>query len=132
MDLTPDTLDRACALMKAIRTSDYHVGGCYSLVFSISAVEFHLTFGLPDDLVLLIPAPTESLPNTQFIFKCNAIAFHPRASPQQYMICFHEVQGLVKTPKLLVAGDIDGVRAFRFYSIPGVETEGELDFPPQL
>jgi len=48
------------------------------------------------------------------------------------MVCFLQVEGRLKTPKLLIAGDTSGIRRLLTYSIPGTETDGDIEFPKQL
>jgi hypothetical protein len=132
LDLTPDALDRACKLLNASLVSESHEDSTYSIVFKMGAQQYYITFGLPDELVLLMPSHSETSQDIQFTFKCNAISFHPRGTPKWHAICFHETQRLVKTPKLLIACNETGACRLLFYSIPGMEVDGELEFPNQL
>lgn len=124
--------DRACDLMHANRLTDFDQDEQLAIALSIENQEYYLVFRLPGDLSML-NSSTPPLPGgLEFIFKCNSIAFHPAASPANYMICFLEVEGRLKTPRLLIAGNESGIRRLITYSIPGVESEGEIEFPKQL
>ena len=119
--------------MKAVYTTDYHEEGYFSLDFIVGCDEYRLTFGLPGNQVMLSsksPDPRSS--HTQFIFECNAITFHPRASQEFYMLIFHTAFERMMSPKILIAGDSRGVTRMVQYSIPATEIEGELEFPQQL
>jgi hypothetical protein len=130
LELNPETLDQARLLLHALITEPDE-NGVYSLIFKMHSEEYAITF-LRDELVMLSPSIAKPSCDIQFIFKCNAISFHPRGTPQWYALCFHEVHGTLKTPKLLIAGDNECARRLLLYSLPLVEVDGELEFPHQL
>ena len=127
MELTTEAFARACELMQATHTTDGHVDGFFSLDFNVGEQNYLLTFGLPNNQAMLI---SPGAMNTQFIFECNAITFHPKATKEGYMLLFHTVSGRMIAAKLLVAGDSHGVTHLLQYSVPA--SEGEVEFPRQL
>ena len=133
MDLTPDAFERACELMKATYTPDYHGDGFFSLDFVARNEEYRLTFGLPGNQAMLsVKAPSARSSLIQFIFECNAITFHPNATQDFYMLFFHTAFGRTMDPKLLIAGDSHSVTRLVQYSLPPTEIEGEIEFPRQI
>jgi hypothetical protein len=129
MDLTDEAIERVCDLINAMKTDEYHEVG-FSLIFRIANDEHRLSFGLPDDLVVLWPPQPHSFPDTQFLFRCNSVEFHSRSSKQSYMLCFTDVRDGLTHPRMLIAGGEDGATHFRLYSIPGNDLE--FEFPLQL
>ena len=125
-------LDRACELMHAHRLTDFDEDEQPAIAFKVGEREYYLAFKLPGDYSMLNPSNSHLGEGFEFIFKCDSIAFHPASTTANYMICFLEILGRLKTPKLLVAGGDNGVRRMIMYSIPGVETDGEIEFPRQL
>ena len=133
LELTSEAFDRACELMMASYTTDYHVDGFFSLDFVAGYDEYRLTFGLPGNQVMLSTKPPSTRTSlTQFIFECNAITFHPKATKDFYMLLFHTAFGPLMSPKLLIAGDSHRVTHMIRYSLPATEVEGEIEFPRQL
>ena len=133
MDLTPDAFKRACDLMKATYTTDYHADGFFSLDFVAGNEEYRLTFGLPGNQAMLsFKQPSTRSTLTQFIFECNAIIFHPKASQDFYMLIFHTSYGRMMSPKMLIAGDSHGVTRLVQYSLAPTEIDGDIEFPQQL
>ena len=117
--------------MNATYTTEYHEDGFFSLDFTAGNEEYRLTFGLPGDQVMLSTKPNDNhTPVTQFIFECNAIAFHPKATKDFYMLLFHTSFGQQISAKLLLAGDSRGVTNVIQYSLS--PTEGEIEFPRQI
>jgi hypothetical protein len=119
--------------MKATYTTDYHEEGFFSLDFVARNDEYRLTFGLPGNQVMLSTKPPSTRTSlTQFIFECNAITFHPKATKDFYMLLFHTAIGKQVSAKLLLAGNSRGVTNMIHYSISSTEIDGEIEFPRQL
>jgi hypothetical protein len=129
MQLTDEAFERVCELMNAMKTDEYHEIG-FSLIFRIANDEYRLSFGLPDDLVVLLRPHSNSFPDTQFLFRCNSVEFHSRSSKKSYMLCFTDVRDGLTHPRMLIAGGEDGATHFRLFSIPGNDLE--FEFPQQL
>ena len=133
MEITPKAFARVCELMKAIYTTDYHEDGFFSLRFAAGEDEYRLTFGLRGNQVFLSTEPPGTRSSvSQFIFECNAINFHPRATRECYMLLFHTESERMRSPKLLIAGNSHGVTRMIQYSLSAKEIEGEFEFPEQL
>ena len=85
LELNPNTLDEARLLLNGLITEP-DANGVYSLLFKLHSEEYAITF-LQDELVMLSPSIVKPSKDIQFIFKCNAISFHPRGTPQWYALC---------------------------------------------
>ena len=131
MELTDAAFNRVCELMNAKKTDENHMMG-FSLEFCIANVEYLLTFGLPDELVVFWPAKPPSKPDTQFLFKCNGVEIDPGSTTDRYMLCFTDERDGKRITRMLIAGGTTGATQFRFYSIPGNESNEEFQFPQQL
>ncbi len=129
MELTDEAFGRVCELMNARKTDEYNVIG-FSLIFRIADDEYTLSFGLPDDLVILWPPKPRSMPDTQFLFRCNSVEIHSQSSKKSYMLCFTDVRDGLTHPRMLIAGGEERATHFRLYSIPGNDLE--FEFPQQL
>ena len=131
MELTDAVFNRVCDLMNAKKTDENHMMG-FSLEFCVANVEYLLTFGLPDELVVFWQAKPLSTPDTQFLFKCNGVEIDPRSTTDRYMLCFTDEHDGKRIPRMLIAGGTTGDTQFRFYSIPGNRSIEEFQFLEQL
>ena len=129
MELDSKAIERVCELMNAKTTDQNHEIG-FSLNFSIAESKYTLLFGLPDDLVVLMPPQPFTRPNTQFVFRCNSIEIHTKSKAEGYMLCFTDVRDGLTNARLLIAGDENGPTDFRFISIEG--SGSKFQFPEQL
>jgi hypothetical protein len=129
VELTDEAFDRVCELMNARKTDEYHEIG-FSLFFKIASDEYTMSFGLPDDLVILFGPQRHTGPDTQFVFSCNSLEIHLRSSKKSYMLCFTDVRNDLTYARMLVAGGEAGVTHLRFMSTPGSDLE--FEFPQQL
>ena len=129
---TKSEFERACELMHAQPLTDFEEDEQLAIAIKVGKQEYHLAFRLPGDISMLNPSTPPLTGGFEFMFKCNSVTFHPASTPANYMICFLQIDGRLKTPKVLIAGGDDGVRRLLMYSTLGVETDDEIEFPRQL
>ena len=131
MEISTESIERACKLMGAKLTDEYHEPGFSSIVFGVQGHEFRIAMGLPDSMFFLTKSSSSiGWTDCQFIFRSNGIEFKTWKSHDGYMLCFIESIEDTISPKLLIAGGKHGVTHFRFLSVPAAK--GGFEFPRQL